>query len=111
MYAIDVSRPTVAWHLTSTAAQLCMTGGYHRKDSLKNDLPSVAQLKAILFWNVYTLDKGLGLRLGRSSVINDCDINIPREVNFEGFEHIERSSFPTLWVRISSLQSQIYEHL
>lgn len=111
MYAVDVSRPSVAWHLTSTAAQLCQTGGYHRVECLKDDPPELVQLKKILFWNVYTMDKGLGLRLGRSSVINDCDINLPMEVTFEDSSLLNESSIPVLWVKTSALQSRIYEQL
>lgn len=111
MYAIDVSRPSVAWHLTSAAAQLAQTGGFHRVEFTKNDPPEVVRLKTILFWNIYTMDKGLGLRLGRSSVISDCDITIKREVQFGGVDILNKSSIPILWVKVSAVQSRIYEQL
>ncbi|KAK2593570.1 hypothetical protein QQS21_008745 [Conoideocrella luteorostrata] len=111
LYAIDVSRPSVAWHLACMAAQLCQTGGYHRSESLKSDTPETAKLKRILFWHVYTLDKGLGLRLGRSPVIHECDIDIPRIFEFDGWGHHESSTLPTLWIKLSYLQSRIYEQL
>ncbi|UKZ47839.1 hypothetical protein TrVGV298_002071 [Trichoderma virens] len=111
LYAIDVSRPSVAWHLITMAAWLCQAGGYHRLESLRNDPPLVAQQKKVIFWHVYTLDKGLGLRLGRASVIAECDIDIKREFEVNGFDHLTSTTFPTLWVEISSLQSRIYEQL
>lgn len=112
LYAIDVSRPSVAWHLSSMAAQLSQTGGFHRSDCLQADPPAVARIKRILFWHVYTLDKGLGLRLGRASCIDECDIDIPREFEFDLFGSDDMAmTIPTLWVRISCLQSQIYEQL
>ncbi|KAL6900133.1 hypothetical protein GGI43DRAFT_58953 [Trichoderma evansii] len=111
LYAIDVSRPSVAWHLITMAAWLCQAGGYHRLESLRNDPPLVARQKKIVFWHVYTLDKGLGLRLGRASVIAECDIDIPREFEINGFDQATSTTFPTLWVKISSLQSRIYEQL
>lgn len=112
LYAVDVSRPSVAWHLSCMAAQLCQTAGYHRSETLKYDSPATSKLKRILFWHVYTLDKGLGLRLGRAPVIHECDIDIPRVFEFDGFgQHEESSSIPTLWVKISHLQSRIYEEL
>ncbi|POR34331.1 Putative transcriptional regulatory protein C11D3.07c [Tolypocladium paradoxum] len=111
LYAVDVSRPSVAWHLSCMAAQLCQTAGYHRSETLKHDSPATAKLKRILFWHVYTLDKGLGLRLGRAPVIHECDIDIPRVFEFDGFGHFESSTIPTLWVKISHLQSRIYEEL
>ncbi|KAJ4865363.1 hypothetical protein N5P37_003063 [Trichoderma harzianum] len=111
LYAIDVSRPSVAWHLITMAAWLCQAGGYHRTESLRNDPPVVAQQKKVIFWHVYTLDKGLGLRLGRASTIAECDIDIKREFEVNGFDHLTSTTFPTLWVKISSLQSRIYEQL
>ncbi|TWU71352.1 hypothetical protein ED733_002923 [Metarhizium rileyi] len=111
LYAVDVSRPSVAWHLSCMAAQLCQTGGFHRSESLKFDLPATAKLKRILFWHVYTLDKGLGLRLGRAPVIHECDIDIPRVFEFDGLGQEDSSTIPTLWIKMSYLQSRIYEQL
>ncbi|KAG6072724.1 hypothetical protein E4U16_005160 [Claviceps sp. LM84 group G4] len=110
LYAVDVSRPSVAWQLSCMAAQLCQTGGYHRAESLKHDTPDTARLKRLLFWHVYTLDKGLGLRLGRAPVIHECDIDIPRVFEFDGLGQLE-STIPTLWINMSYLQSRIYEQL
>lgn len=111
LYAVDVSRPSVAWHLSCMAAQVCQSGGYHRSQTLKFDPPATAKLKRILFWHVYTLDKGLGLRLGRAPVIHECDIDIPRVFEFDGLGHNESSAVPTLWIKMSYLQSRIYEQL
>ncbi|KHN94432.1 fungal specific transcription factor domain protein [Metarhizium album ARSEF 1941] len=111
LYAVDVSRPSVAWHLSCMAAQLCQTGGFHRSESLKFDPPATAKLKRILFWHVYTVDKGLGLRLGRSPVIHECDIDIPRVFEFDGLGQEDSSTIPTLWIKMSYLQSRIYEQL
>lgn len=110
-YAVDCSRPSVAWHLNSTAAQLCQTGGFHRKECAASDPPRIAQVKAILFWQVYTWDKGLSLRLGRASVIQDCDISISRDYDFSGFLHLEETEVPRLWLRTAELQGKIYEDL
>ncbi|OAQ98393.1 hypothetical protein LLEC1_04359, partial [Akanthomyces lecanii] len=111
LYAVDVSRPTVAWHFASAGAQLCLTGGFHRQDSLAHDPPDVARTKRILFWHIYTLDKGLGLRLGRASVIHECDIDIPRVFEFDLLDAGGADTVPTMWVEISGLQSVIYEQL
>jgi hypothetical protein len=101
----------VAWHLNSTAAQLCQTGGYHRAEVAAADPPTVSQVKSILFWQAYTIDKGLSLRLGRASIIQDCDISIPRNFNFEGFLHLEETTIPSLWLKTSTLHGKIYERL
>ena len=57
------------------------------------------------------MHKGLSLRLGRATVIPECDISIPRVFEFDGFGNGESSAMPTLWIKISCLQSRIYEQL
>lgn len=110
MYAIDVSRPTVAWHLNCAAAQICQTAGFHRQEQLSRD-PSNANIKSNLFWHIYTNDKALGLRLGRAPVIQDWDIDIPRCFDFEGLVTLELSGVATMWVRLATLQGHVYEKL
>ncbi|CAM1501549.1 Fc.00g035330.m01.CDS01 [Cosmosporella sp. VM-42] len=110
IYAIDVSRPSVAWNLTSAAAQLCQTGGFHRLDSSNAD-PTVFNIKTVLFWNIYTIDKALCLRLGRASMVQDWDISIPRTFNFDGLMGYEVSGVPTMWLKTGTLQGQVYEQL
>jgi hypothetical protein len=109
-YAVDMSRPSVAWHLTCTAAQLSMTGGYHRNECIVSEAPLTGQKKANLFWQIYCLDRGLSLRLGRASNIRDCDISIPRECNFEGFQPLLGVGIPN-WIVLGTLQGRIYEEL
>jgi hypothetical protein len=106
-----MSRPSVAWHLTNTAAQLSMTGGFHRNECLLTDPPLLGRMKANLFWQIYCLDKGLSLRLGRASVIRDCDISIPRKCNFDGFEPLLGVEIPNFWIALGTLQGRIYEEL
>ena len=110
-YAIDVSRPSVAWQLNCMAALLCQAGGFHRAEVLANDPPKVAQVKAILFWQVYTWDRSLSLRLGRASIIKDYDISIPEGANYEGFAHLEKTGAPKLWLDMSKVQGKTFEDL
>lgn len=106
-----MSRTAVAWYLTVMAAQLCQRGGFHRSERLACEQPQAARLKRILFWHVYTMDKGLSLRLGQSSVIHDCDITIPRTFEFDGFGIGESPTIPTLWIQLSYVQGCVYEQL
>lgn len=107
-----MSKPSVAWYLNSAAAQLCQMGGFNRIETLKNDKPRVAQIKTMLFWQVYTWDKSMSLRLGRGSVIQDCDISITRDLDFSGFEHLANSTaVPQMWLSCADLQGRIYEQL
>ncbi|KAI9163713.1 transcriptional regulatory protein [Paramyrothecium foliicola] len=110
-YAIDHSRPSVAWHLNCIASQLCLTGGYHRVECMSVEPPAVAQVKKNLFWQLYALDKGLSLRIGRASVIRDCDIDIPREFNFDGFSPSIEATVPNSWIPLGNLQGRIFEEL
>ncbi|KAM0547862.1 hypothetical protein ACHAPJ_010209 [Fusarium lateritium] len=110
LYAIDVCRPSVAWHLNSAAAQMCQTAGFHRKDhSARN--PEDASIKAILFWYIYTTDKALAIRLGRAPVIQDWEIDIPRTFNFEGILSLETKAVASMWLSAATLQGQVYEQL
>ena len=64
----------------------------------------------LLFWGTYILDKGLSLRMGRASVLQDYDISQTFSAEWE------RGPFPTgevlnLWIRHSRIQGNIYEHL
>ncbi|KAH7115450.1 hypothetical protein B0J13DRAFT_653839 [Dactylonectria estremocensis] len=110
MYAIDVCRPTVAWHLNCAAAQICQTAGFHRQEQLRRD-PATSDIKSTLFWCIYTHDKALGLRLGRAPAIQDWDTDIPRAFNFETTMSLEMSGVAMTWVRLATLQGHLYERL
>ncbi|RMJ15877.1 hypothetical protein CDV36_004479 [Fusarium kuroshium] len=110
-YAIDVTRPSVAWHLNSIAAQLCQTGGFHRAEIARNEPARMKQIKGIIFWQVYCWDRGLSLRMGRASVIDDGDITIPRQFDFTGFPLLEKPTVPRFWLERATLQGQIYTQL
>lgn len=76
---------------------------------MKNDPPDEAARKQALFWGVYMADKGLALRMGRASSIQDWDITIP-------LPKPERARGPlwhyfTLWVLCARVQGRIYELL
>ncbi|RKK99415.1 hypothetical protein BFJ70_g17510 [Fusarium oxysporum] len=110
LYAIDVCRPSVAWHLNSAAAQMCQTAGFHRKDlSMRN--PEETDIKMILFWHTYTTDKALALRLGRAPAIQDWEITIPRTFSFEGILSLETKAVASMWLNAATLQGQVYEQL
>ena len=64
----------------------------------------------LLFWCTYMLDKGLSLKLGRASVLQDYDISQTFPVEWG------RGPFPTsevlnLWIQHSRTQGNIYEQL
>lgn len=110
MYAIDVSRPSVAWHLNCAAAQICQTAGFHRKSACKSD-PETYRVRSGLFWSVYTNDKALALRLGRAPMIQDWDIDIPRSFIFDGMMGDEASGIALMWLKTAILQGEVYVQL
>ncbi|KAI5211399.1 hypothetical protein E4T38_01467 [Aureobasidium subglaciale] len=74
-YAIYAADVNAAWILTSTAARLCQSMGYHRLMPPKSGGTEVYEKRVILFWGVYFVDKSLSLRLGRASSLQDYDFS------------------------------------
>ncbi|KAL2261569.1 hypothetical protein VTK26DRAFT_3876 [Humicola hyalothermophila] len=112
IYAIEISKPSLAWVLSSKASELCQTLGYHRVETYTNVHPDAAQYKQFLFWIVYTMDKGLCLRLGRSSTIQDIDVTAPAApVGDSDTSRSALNSCFAAWVATAKVQGQIYELL
>lgn len=66
----------MAWRFISAASDLCQTLGYHRLRPLNGQGQSERAAQERLFWTVYAIEKGLSLRLGRSSNIRDAEITL-----------------------------------
>lgn len=113
-YAIEVSRPSLAWQLNTTAAQLCQDLGYHRVTggtvSADESVTVLNDKKAILFWFSYMLDRGLALRLGRAPIIQDFDVTLPRVIGQVNATDMWKEVL-RLWIAHSDIQGQIYEKL
>jgi hypothetical protein len=89
----------VAWTFISSASNLCLTLGYHIAPSAKRNDQSLQADEESLFWLVYSLDKGLSLRLGRSSNIRDRDITLPAAPN------------EPRRTRLARIQGKVYDQL
>ncbi|KAI3400730.1 hypothetical protein diail_1939 [Diaporthe ilicicola] len=129
-YAIEVSRPSLAWQLNTTAAQLCQDLGYHRVTGGTVDNTAkgttgtltgtsgqdgtggtvLSDKKAILFWFSYMLDRGLALRLGRAPTIQDFDVTLPRVIGRVNAPDMWKEVL-RLWIAHADIQGQIYERL
>ncbi|KAL5906764.1 hypothetical protein ACKVV1_011168 [Pyricularia oryzae] len=139
-YAIELAKPSLAWQLSSTACQMCLTMGYHRAgaettarrsasmdhggrssssndgcgasvgSSVGDDHGASSSKRQLLFLFAYTLDKGLALRLGRASVIRDQEITVPRQVGRMG-EYDEYRDTINMWARHAHVQGRIYDDL
>ncbi|KAF7525768.1 hypothetical protein G7054_g10996 [Neopestalotiopsis clavispora] len=108
--SIDLSRPSMAWMLTSRAAHMCRTLGLHQDTTLRNDKPEVRSAKMLMFWSTYMLDKGLSLRLGRASVLQDYDISIPSVLETT-FGEVPSQAILSLWIKHAEVQGKIYQRL
>ncbi|KAK8067639.1 hypothetical protein PG996_006751 [Apiospora saccharicola] len=118
-FAVDVSRPSLAWLLTERAANMCRTLGLHQEHTLRGDTPELRRTKALIFWSAYMLDKGLSLRLGRASVLQDYDIGVPsvleRTALDDDYGGVAGSGHSTailsLWIKHAEVQGRIYQRL
>ncbi|RDI77480.1 hypothetical protein Vi05172_g12470 [Venturia inaequalis] len=113
-FGIQVSKPTLCWLLNSTAASFCMSLGYHRRETMKNDTDEEKKVKYAVFWIVYETDKNLSLRLGRASILQDWDINIPRPTRSPDSPHPSGSKWLDMnyyLVQVGEIQGQVYQHL
>lgn len=89
---------------------MCLSLGLHRKDSLKEDALPMRERKTWLFWSIYIIDKGLSVRLGRPSTIQDYDITVPApNPHMNQYSMIEFCI--VFWVRIARIQGRLYELL
>jgi hypothetical protein len=107
---MEMAKPTLCWTLNSMAAGLAQSLGYHRANSLSDD-PEERYTRRYAFWGIYICDKGLSLRLGRASSIQDYDLSLQLPET-EGNDQLP--IFLTLrrfWVLTASIQGRIYEQL
>lgn len=107
---MDVSKASLAWLFTSTAASLCQTLGYHRVSQVRSESAGPRDIKTLLFWHVYMLDKTLSLRTGRASVIQDWDVTLPRRVD-NTMVADPWGLIITTWIKQAEIQHRVYEQL
>ncbi|KAJ4356344.1 uncharacterized protein N0V89_004376 [Didymosphaeria variabile] len=74
--AVEDSKVMQAWTFISAASNHCVTLGYNRHQLYRERDRFSLLAQNNLFWAVYRLDKGISLRLGRSSTIRDEDISL-----------------------------------
>lgn len=86
---------------------MCQTLGWHRLQVTEGETNDT---KSAIFWFCYMLDKGLSLRFGRTSVIQDWDISVPRRF---GNTHLTEpwKNVINVWIKTGSILGETYEHL
>ncbi|KAH7071970.1 fungal-specific transcription factor domain-containing protein [Paraphoma chrysanthemicola] len=110
--AIEMCKPSLCWVMTSMAASLCQSLGYHRWQTMKDDPVEERNKKVHIFWMIYMFDKTMSLRMGRASVIQDWDISLPyfteAMVTPGGPDGKEMLAY---WIKVARVQGQTYEKL
>lgn len=103
----------MAWTLATKASELCQTLGYHHIGNKTEDSKRESSRKQRLFWFLYVVEKGLSLRLGRASTIQDWDVTTPLpEFTPEDQESSQAPvSFLGLGVKLARCQGDIHELL
>jgi hypothetical protein len=89
---------------------MCISAGYHRSASTKNDAPLIRKQKSWVFWSLYSVEKGMSLRLGRSSSVLDYDITLPLPEP-DGDENTPYYTCTIRWIKLSSIQGRVYKML
>ena len=112
-HCIRSSKTSTAWSLVTTALQVCISAGYHRATASPkndNDTPLLRKQKSWIFWSLYSAEKGLSLRLGRSSSVSDYDITLP----LPGLDRADSEPYYACtirWIKLSSIQGRVYKML
>jgi len=111
MKAQEEGKLLLCWTLISSGARQVLTLGYHRKLSMRNDPPELAEEKRQVFWAMYTMDKNLALTLGYSPTIQDYDIDVELFglSPDPGVAAWDKAFIAT--IELSRLQGLIYERL
>ncbi|KAH8714022.1 putative transcriptional regulatory protein C11D3.07c [Beauveria bassiana] len=108
--AVSMCKPLLSWSLSCIAARMCQALGYHRLSRANPKSDPWFHRKVMLFWSIYTMDRGNALRLGYAPAIQDYDIDTPMPVVSEQYP----STIVTIkkyWVDCARVQGQICTRL
>jgi hypothetical protein len=98
--------------MTCKAAEICQSLGYHQLPIDKGKSSSIERSALATFSMIYIFDKGLSLRLGRSSNLQDHDITSFDQCEIEQARrncHFQR--YLTHAISYARLQGKTYEQL
>ncbi|KAL4948436.1 hypothetical protein BDW69DRAFT_176437 [Aspergillus filifer] len=110
MYCLQKSKPSAAWNLINSAAHIVLSLGLQHNVPADVEGPEEVAQKRTLFWTIYTTEKMLSLRLGRSSAFRDQDITLAHP----GMERHGGNFLAELapgWITKASIQGRIYDEI
>lgn len=99
------------WSLTSAAARHCLALGYHREEHIAQMAPIEGERVRRLFWHVYSSDKHLSSRLGRTAIIQDHDLDVKECAISPDPGRAPWDSASLAFVELSRIQAFIYDSL
>ena len=108
LFLLETSRPSLALSFISTCARLCQGAGYHCLKFDSSD--SQAKQKIVIFWLVFSIDRGLSLNFGRSPSLQDYDVMASRPSLVESQKDRELF-FCSVGVELAYLQGDVYKLL
>ncbi|KAF5489358.1 putative transcriptional regulatory protein [Colletotrichum siamense] len=110
MYCLDSCKPSAAWNFIATASHMSQTLGMHSIVAMANDDAETKREKLKLFWMIYMHEKGLSLRLGRSSTIRDSDVTVP---SLAPNPRADTAIFGQLqkWTELARIQGMVYDQI
>ncbi|KAH8651600.1 hypothetical protein BGZ60DRAFT_549870 [Tricladium varicosporioides] len=109
-YALEFAKPSVCLRLTATAAQMSQDLGYHRLPVTVAESPQLRD-KKLLFWGIHALDKALSLRLGRTSIIQSCDISTTMPASPSDPQFNPWHTISLCWIEFAKLQGRVFDEL
>ncbi|KAH6962340.1 fungal-specific transcription factor domain-containing protein [Ilyonectria sp. MPI-CAGE-AT-0026] len=77
LYCFQKNKIFACWTFISKASLHAQALGLHSSASMTGDTIEERHRKTRLFWSIYSLERGVSLRLARPSTIRDHDITIP----------------------------------
>ncbi|RSL97765.1 hypothetical protein CEP52_010718 [Fusarium oligoseptatum] len=115
LYCIQRCKPSAAWNFICAASNLSQSLGFHSSMMLDQETTEIKSQKTRLFWCIYTTEKMLALRIGRSSTIRENDITVPsmspEVLNDPFFSHSFFSQAFPIWIGMSTLQGRVYDEI
>ena len=91
---------------------MCQALGLHGTHALHTESPEIRRQKIHLFWAIFTTERTLSLRFGRSSIFRDQDITIPR-LGIIHYQEQDSLLNPILsrWIDTAGLQGRTYDEI
>jgi hypothetical protein len=108
LVAQESARPGLVWSLVSAASREALAIGLQRNCNDTSALSAAEKReRQAAFWEVYTLDRKLGLTFGKAYSIPDFEI----DVDLPEYSTLTWLPGKRAWIRLCELHGRIYESL